>query len=1024
MIQLDQLLDEFNEKLKKLKKNYEYKLNGKNYSLDKSKNKYKTFIDKIIEIQDKITQPLNLKLKIPENIENSFQHTQLENNLKVNEDIADRKQTVQKLKESEENLKIFNIKLGQEIKERKIKLNKSEETWRSLVNNLPNIITIINLDGKIQFINHIVAGIDIKNVIGSSIFTFIQPEYHNLVRKTIKNVFKTEVPSCYEIRGIGPHGRISWYETQIAPIKNDGQVVAVSLISTDITQRRKAEQNLIESEKKYRTLFEKSPYAVLLLDFQGNIRDINYITEKMYGYTKEDLIGKNFANISVIPSKYLSLVSEKFKLLLKGERSKPIEFQVKKKDGNLVWIRAQGSIVKLTNEALIFALAQNITEHKKVKDALRESGEKLRLAFENAVDAIFWASKTGLIIECNKKAEILLEKKREEIIGQPQTSLHPPQKADYYANMFKRHIKQKRIVKDEAMVITKSGKIIPVQITASVTLIGGEPMIQGIFRDITPRKRMEEILKEHAKKMEILNAIIIAGNTAKDLLLLLEKILNSTLEFMNFELGGIYLIDENSRIAELICYKGLPPIFVESIKCLKIDESPFDTVLINGKLIFTNNYDKISPKISEMGGVLSLVSIPLYSKDRIIGAICIASKTRHFFSNEEKDTLQSIASEIGILIEKMQAEEAIKESEEKYRNLVKTSPNSIILLDLEGKIIDCNEVAEKHFGLQKNEIINKNIIGLFSKKTNQLTIKRAIKYHQILKNAPFEFEFINHFGKKIWLIFFISSIKIGNEKFIQVVMDDITARKKVENIIKREIRKLKELDQIKTVFISRASHELKTPLNSIYSAATLLSSLYNTIFDERANRLMRIILKGSERLEQLIIDLLDTSRIESGNIKLEKREENIGDIIKQCIDDTSYLIKDREQVINFDIERDFFINVDKVRIEQVILNLLTNAIKNTPPKGTISISLKDYKDFVDIKIKDTGVGFTTKEKMKIFKKFGKIERYGKGLNVNTEGSGLGLYISKEIVDLHNGKIWVESKGRNKGSTLIIRLPTL
>jgi len=137
--------------------------------------------------------------------------------------------------------------------------------------------------------------------------------------------------------------------------------------------------------------------------------------------------------------------------------------------------------------------ANLISNLKKKIEELKATEEKFRLAFENAKDAIFWADpKTGMITNCNKAAESLLEKKRNEIIGYPQTKLHPSEKAAFYAKMFKKHIKQKKAVDDEAEVITKSAKIKPVHITASVTLIGGKPIIQGIFRDITERKKIQQ----------------------------------------------------------------------------------------------------------------------------------------------------------------------------------------------------------------------------------------------------------------------------------------------------------------------------------------------------------------------------------------------------------------------------------------------------------------------------------------------------------------------------------------------------
>ena len=114
-----------------------------------------------------------------------------------------------------------------------------------------------------------------------------------------------------------------------------------------------------------------------------------------------------------------------------------------------------------------------------------------------------------------------------------------------------------------------------------------------------------------------------------------------------------------------------------------------------------------------------------------------------------------------------------------------------------------------------------------------------------------------------------------------------------------------------------------------------------------------------------------------------------------------------------------------MRIEQVITNLLSNAIKNTPPKGRVSIGLEKYGNWAIISVSDTGVGFTEDELKKIFTKFGKIERHGEGLEyINMEGSGLGLYITKQIVDLHGGKIWVESTGRNRGCIFKVRLPII
>jgi signal transduction histidine kinase len=136
-----------------------------------------------------------------------------------------------------------------------------------------------------------------------------------------------------------------------------------------------------------------------------------------------------------------------------------------------------------------------------------------------------------------------------------------------------------------------------------------------------------------------------------------------------------------------------------------------------------------------------------------------------------------------------------------------------------------------------------------------------------------------------------------------------------------------------------------------------------------------------------------------------------------------YLIKKRKLILNLEIPDKLYIILDKIRIEQVILNLLSNAIKNTPPNGKIDIKLDRKENWVEFSVIDTGIGLTREEMDRIFTRFGKIERYGEGLEfIDIQGSGLGLFISKEIVDLHNGNIWAESAGRDQGSTFIMKLP--
>jgi len=130
----------------------------------------------------------------------------------------------------------------------------------------------------------------------------------------------------------------------------------------------------------------------------------------------------------------------------------------------------------------------------------------------------------------------------------------------------------------------------------------------------------------------------------------------------------------------------------------------------------------------------------------------------------------------------------------------------------------------------------------------------------------------------------------------------------------------------------------------------------------------------------------------------------------------------RKHSIELNIHNKLSINIEKEEIHEVLSNLLSNAIKYIPPNGKIKVETKLTKGFVIISVRDNGIGFTDSQKQNLFQQFGKIERYGKGLDLGIDGTGLGLYISKRIVELHGGKIWMESEGKNKGSTFYFTLP--
>jgi len=396
---------------------------------------------------------------------------------------------------------------------------------------------------------------------------------------------------------------------------------------------------------------------------------------------------------------------------------------------------------------------------------------------------------------------------------------------------------------------------------------------------------------------------------------------------------------------------------------------------------------------------------------------------RNFFNSKGEKRVLSILRDV---TEHIITEQKLKESEEKFRTITDQSFMGIaILQDNVFKYV--NQQYVNIFGYSKEELINfkpEEFVNLVHPDDRVFVAEQARKKQYGLKGVinNYQMKVIKKTGEIVWVENFSKTINYGGASADLITIIDITGKKEFEELIIEENRKLVELDDIRSNFITRASHELKTPLVSICGSAEFLLDHYQDNYTDEVRSLIEIIDKGGKRLNGLIKKLIDVSRLEAGELKLEKQKENLREILNSCINDLEFMMRVRMISLSANIKKDLYLELDSTRIEQVIMNILINAIKNTPPMGNISIKLKPYLFYVDIVIKDTGVGLTMAEQTMIFKKFGKIERFGKELDVDTEGSGLGLYISKEIVELHGGQILVKSEGRNKGSTFIIRLP--
>ncbi len=230
--------------------------------------------------------------------------------------------------------------------------------------------------------------------------------------------------------------------------------------------------------------------------------------------------------------------------------------------------------------------------------------------------------------------------------------------------------------------------------------------------------------------------------------------------------------------------------------------------------------------------------------------------------------------------------------------------------------------------------------------------------------------------------------------------------------------KLKGLDKLKSEFVSLASHQLRSPLTAIKGYTSMLIEGDYGEINPKAKEIIDRVLESSSNLTLVVEDLLNVTKIEQGGMKYEMAKFDFGELVESTAKDLSVTAEGKglKLIYNISVDQKYFVNGDKEKLRQVLINLIDNSMKYTP-SGQIEAILQKKNDKIVLSIKDTGVGIAKEAIGKLFEKFAR----GDKAELNTSGSGLGLYLVKELVEAHQGRVWVESEGLGKGSTFFVEL---
>ncbi|SHH77431.1 ATP-binding protein [Clostridium grantii] len=378
--------------------------------------------------------------------------------------------------------------------------------------------------------------------------------------------------------------------------------------------------------------------------------------------------------------------------------------------------------------------------------------------------------------------------------------------------------------------------------------------------------------------------------------------------------------------------------------------------------------------------------------------------------------------------EKNKLRDILLKNDISYNLLINQSHNAI-LVHRDGEILFGNESATKLCGyISANNFIGTNIWN-FIPDVDMKDLK--LKYFNIINDkcslTTFNGRILKSNGDMIEVENTSSYFEYGGQPTILSIMRDVSPEKKVKMLEIDVLEKTKLLDEslemnkIITEFFSNVSHELKTPLNVIFSAIQTLGIYNDNSYESiiKRQRYHNIMKQNCYRLTRLINNLLDITKIDSGFLSLNFKNYNIVSIIEDITLSVVPYVENHEINLIFDTDiEEKIIACDPDRIELIMLNLISNSLKFTNAQGEIFVSIMDGTDFITILVKDTGLGMSKESLASIFDRFSQVD---KTLTRNREGSGIGLYLVKSFVEMHNGKITVSSE-LGKGSEFVIKLP--
>ncbi len=945
------------------------------------------------------------------------------------------------------------------------------------------------------------------------------------VWKSVKNHFEGKTEKYFhEYRYRNPNTGLEYWISNVGKVvkyNEDGSPAIVLGVSVDITEKKRIEVGLRESEYKFRKMFESSPFGMVMVNEQFKFIASNSTFCEILGYTEEEILKLTFSDITFKDDieKDVDAVTN----LIQGERSiYKTEKRYIRKTGELIWtsLTVYANFSEDGKFKYNLATIEDISYRKQAEIEIKRITERLDLATSSSNIGIWdWDLLSNKLIWDSQMCKLYGIEDTNDVdhFESWLTRVHPDD-VEKTNNAVEMALKGNQDYETDYRVVWSDNSIRWIKAFGKVFTDSDNNPIRmvGINFDITKQKRSEIELIDAYRKIEESeqNFKIIATSTPdhiivqdKDLVytmvvnpqmgLIADEMIGKTdFDLLQYDdavklkeqktnvlqtgelarietslrnnsgeleyFTGSYVpkYNENNQIDGLVGY------FTNVTAKVKIEQE-----LIKAKNIAETNEQKYKSLFTSMQEGVYLHEL-VYDNDgkainyRIIDANPISEKylnikrdnaigklatelfktpeapfldiysqvaetglpqtftqfyepmDKHFFISVFSPQKGQFATAFFDITESKEFEQALlsakakaEESEARFKAISEKSVDGITLANTKGNYVFVNPAYCNLLGYSETELLAMNIKDVLHREEKLIafpeTIQKGFANRQNvkLKHKNGSIVFTDIYGKLF---------EFNKEKLVLGIVHDISERHKFEVELIEAKDKAEESDRFKTAFLQNISHEIRTPLNAIMGFSDLLASN----FDDRAKleSFTSIIVRRSSDLLDIINDIIDISKIESGQLPLNIGTCNLHELFTELTSIANSLLVDYDKSqINLELcvennVANTALNVDNGKLKQIIINLLSNAIKYTE-QGSIKYGYKIENEQIVFFVFDTGIGFSSDSYNLIFERFARLSN---SLKANIGGTGLGLSIVKGLVDLMDGEIWVESEP-NKGS---------